>query len=389
MDIFEAIKVYYSPRTIWGDIHDSEDTLRAKERRLLSQEADKIINNYETYRKLTEQEGRAVALAAIELYDAGTYPDHYIPHQVLDRLASSVPGSLKGLYQNLIERNIFWRESALYREADSATRDLLLLLLESDLPPEMRRGDLLCALAWIGDKKVRAQFNAWHHKQPTWYPSSYYSIQDYARCAGWELTKDGKRRDLCYSECYDLLSADEVAAMHIPNPVEVIAPHEEQCPWCDRSLVTLFDFHLHDHRLSFLGLEGERVRIAMCTNCSTQCVGGMTEIDFYGTSRWSDANGSRPLRLSLYDDLPWPQQQLGLGKARKTPFETDGSHIGGYPEWVQYPEYPTCPLCQQTMMFIGQIEPAVDIGAPAYIEGIVYAFLCATCGKATTGYQQT
>ena len=85
---------------------------------------------------------------------------------------------------------------------------------------------------------------------------------------------------------------------------------------------------------------------------------------------------------------PWPQQ-LVLGKTRKTPYMNEGSHIGGYPTWVQYPQYPRCPICQLTMHFVGQLEPAADVGAPASIEGIVYAFVCTACGKTTTAYQQT
>jgi hypothetical protein len=116
------------------------------------------------------------------------------------------------------------------------------------------------------------------------------------------------------------------------------------------------------------------------------------DVERDGSSRWGESNGNPPHLLRRYeDDLmpPWPELRLVLGKKRKTPYVNNGSHLGGYPAWVQSPEYPQCPSCQQTMRFIGQLEPAADIGAPSSIEGIVYAFLCATCGKATTGYQQT
>jgi len=111
-----------------------------------------------------------------------------------------------------------------------------------------------------------------------------------------------------------------------------------------------------------------------------------------GASHWSEDNGNLPHQLTRYDDdlmPPWPQQRLVLGKPRKTPYVNEGSHLGGYPAWVQYPEYPHCLACQQTMHFVGQLEPAVDIGASDYIEGIVYTFVCTTCGKTTTVYQQT
>ena len=88
-----------------------------------------------------------------------------------------------------------------------------------------------------------------------------------------------------------------------------------------------------------------------------------------------------------------PQQQLAFGSLRRTPYETVGtyqcagiSQMGGHPEWVQDADYPHCPTCQRTMTFLGQVE-TLDIDEDA--EGIYYAFLCAQCGKATTGYQQT
>ena len=90
-------------------------------------------------------------------------------------------------------------------------------------------------------------------------------------------------------------------------------------------------------------------------------------------------------------ELPEP---LGLGMARRTPFEAVGrflldeegtSQLGGHPEWIQDAFYPQCPTCQQTMPFLGQaaFEDWNDG------EGVFYLFLCLSCRKAATHYQQT
>ena len=62
------------------------------------------------------------------------------------------------------------------------------------------------------------------------------------------------------------------------------------------------------------------------------------------------------------------------------------SQLGGFPEWIQGSSYPHCPLCKETMLFLGQISP-VDLNHNA--EGMFYAFLCAPCGKAATTFQAT
>ncbi len=94
----------------------------------------------------------------------------------------------------------------------------------------------------------------------------------------------------------------------------------------------------------------------------------------------------------LYD---WPEQRLTFGPERRTPFETLGrlmlmelgtSQVGGHPEWVQDPEYPTCPTCLRRMPCIGQVAWE-DLEEAA--EGVTYAFLCLSCQKAATCYQQT
>ncbi|HEY7125388.1 MAG TPA: hypothetical protein VH540_15650 [Ktedonobacterales bacterium] len=341
------------------------------------------------YRRLSPEQGRAVALYALDLFDAGRYRSQYLTERMLLRVANLVPGALQGLYSELIERELFWRSQ--HCEADPTTRDQLLLLLEEKAEDLGALSTILEALAWIGDEQVQAQFHKWRQSPPTWRSLLYIPPHGYALLAGWELTEDGKRRNLCHTTAYELIPTKHAAPEATPGPVGVIERSEEHCRWCGLLLTTLFDLDLRDPRLAFLGVRGERLRIAMCERCPDPII---TDVDLRGGSHWSASNPSKPeIEYEGWEIEPLPKGKLVLGPQRRTPYETIGayqrrgiSQLGGYPEWVQDAEYPRCPGCQRRMTFLGQLE-TLDIVEHA--EGIYYAFLCADCGKATTGYQQT
>jgi hypothetical protein len=386
MDILEAIRVFSIP-VDWGpDGLPSKQMQPVYADRERFNKAEQIVENPKTYYHATLQEGREIARAAFNLLDTGMKPNAYLPHKILTNLANVVPGSLQGLYLRLLERDFGWGSDALFREADAQTRDQIIALLETGTEDIYRCTHLLCALAWIGDEVVQARFAQWRRTPPAWSVSLSSPLEDYTYQAGWELTVDGRRRDLCHLENYDLVAADEAAAAIIPGPEVAMTPDTERCRWCERPLFTLFDIDLRDRRMAFLGMAGERLRIVTCPDCAYQMVAYVfTDVAGDGTAHWSEVNGDPPEGLEVDEEgLSLPSHWYVLGSKRKTPYEGTGSHIGGYPDWVQWAQYPRCPTCGQTMMFIGQLEPQAD-----YLEGIVYAFLCVPCGKATTVYQQT
>jgi hypothetical protein len=100
--------------------------------------------------------------------------------------------------------------------------------------------------------------------------------------------------------------------------------------------------------------------------------------------------------LGGHDDLPPPgPRKLVLGPQRRTPFEAVGrfmldetgiSQLGGHPDWIQDADFPVCPGCGRRMRCIGQVSRE-DI--EEFAEGSTYAFLCLSCGKGATTYQQT
>ena len=62
--------------------------------------------------------------------------------------------------------------------------------------------------------------------------------------------------------------------------------------------------------------------------------------------------------------------------------------VGGFPAWEQSPEYPACPGCGKTMLFVAQIDSGDNMGHCFWGDGMCYVFWCNDCATATTLYQQ-
>jgi hypothetical protein len=402
MDVFEVIRMLQQLLTRLGQPAPGTDIpweFRA---------AQRIVDDPTMYRALTTQEGQALAYVALDLFDAGlvyTTPHEgyeWLPYQMLRNLADIVPGSLQGLYDRLLARNLgILGTNSLFREADTTTRDQIIALLKAGQASTYEVSDLLCALAWIGDDTVQRQFQQWDVSPPPAALSSrVYSsgLWAWSRYAGWELTSEGKRRDLYFQGNYDVIPATRasVAGLDVPGPLTVATMQEGRCGWCGRELMTLFDIDLGDPRMAFLGIQGERLRFPMCLNCtfeySFRADRVFFDVDWSGLAHWSSINGERPDDVHVYPEgsinyVPlFPPPAFVLGAARRTPFDRTGAHLGGCPEWPQAdPDYPICPVCRQTMLFIGQhdLNKVNLLG----FEGYLYAFLCVQCRKATIGQQ--
>jgi hypothetical protein len=359
--------------------------------------AHRTIDDIRSYRPLSAREGQALAQQVIALVDAGEKNEIEIARTILTRLTMIVPGSLTDLYAQLIAKRIFWADGAVFREAGPLHRDQLLSLLEENAGGPQAIADIVSALVWIGDKNVQTYYSSWLQEPPSWQSTLLLPLERFPQEAGWELTEAGTRRTLYFQTCYELVPIMGSISESDHRPVRIMLPREERCGGCGRHLFTLFNLNLRDSSLAFLEADGERLRIAMCPTCTAFDERLFTDVDTHGKSAWSEENGER---VELLDDLDdWedlpalPSEQLTLGSARRTPYETFAaygqqglSQLGGYPEWVQQPDYPRCPTCQQHMQFIGQVQLA-DLRENA--EGMIYAFLCLPCGKAATTYQQT
>lgn len=394
MDIIEAIHAFHIPRKWVTKESTREEVLQIETNVRRFREAERVVDSPETYQGMSAIEGQKVALLALELYDM--YSDseaiEYLPQRILTHLANGVPGSLQGLYSRLLERDLSWGSNSMFREADPAIRDRIITFFEDGGQELYSREDLLCALSWIGDERVRQRFLSWQLNPPAWSKNLSIPFEKFTYEAGWELNEKGEKRNLYYQANYDLKvrPVGETAIADNSNLIVVVAPHEGKCGWCGRHLVSLFDIDLSNPRIVLPGIQGERLCIALCINCSAQNYRVFTEVDLHGSSHWSLTNGERPSHFRFFDEKYFSastllQNQIILGQARGTPYVDQGSHIGGCPGWVQDADFPCCPRCQQTMMFFGQYEPYQI----PYLEGIFYAFLCISCGIAATSYQQT
>lgn len=128
MTIFEAIRFFRQLGTTWYD-RNLESTLRTPEMFARFREAEDTIDDPQIYRPLSMEQGREVVLAAFELYDTRTMNDDYIAHKILSNLAKFVSGALHGLYDHIIERQLYWGDGVTFREANQETCIRLLGIL--------------------------------------------------------------------------------------------------------------------------------------------------------------------------------------------------------------------------------------------------------------------
>ncbi len=300
-------------------------------------------------------------------------------------LACFRPGSLRPFHHELVARGVFY-PPVVYHSADASVADDLKQLLDND----ENLNNILLDLVWIGDEAVQEALHEWREKPPQWCANLYVPPHRYAEEAGWELTSDGKRRDLFSVACYPLVRHVDDDARR--GMVRIGADHQESCRWCGRRLVVLVE--LSRECLSLVGVDGGQLRIATCDVCT--CYGPVfTKVDWQGGATWH-ARNARPEYLPE-DSSDWdrmPVDPLALGRRPRHFLESADwllpgvsySQIGGLPTWIQDAEYPRCPECSRPMFFLGQLSNEDFI---EHAEGTYYLFLCTPCGVAATGYQQS
>jgi hypothetical protein len=398
MDLFERLKDLLTDRYWFEGMSDEErrevtapDRYPAFKAQKKAEEAAQFEELLAVVRVMSLEEGKAVAQAAIAYHDTDPDDTEFNAEEILGYLVNFVPGALADVHHAILDRQMTWANGFLFFGADASVRDRMLTLLDTGVEDDRFRDELVCGLAWIGDEIVQRRFAEWRLAPQPW-ETRYAKAADFTRTGGWELTDDGKRRNLYFPQSYSFISVDEATPEQMPGPVAVATYGQERCRWCERPLLTLFDIDLTDPRMALLGVDGIRLRLGMCRNCSPIFL----SLDFHGHLAWSDTNPQTPpddLYRCADEDLPsLPERSLVLREPLKTLVETIARYwdpgltqLGGLPEWLQDEAYPDCPECQQTMRFVAQLEP-VDL---IWQEGIIYAFACFECGISTTGYQQT
>ena len=299
-------------------------------------------------------------------------------------LAAFTDDPLETCLKALVDRDIF-SPSLAFSRASSDLRDQLIARIETEAE---QCHQLLRALAWIGDETVVELFQGWQQSPPPWRESLYVPPQDYAYEAGWELDDNGQRRDLYFHTCTQLVSVDSA----FTGQFNAIAEREDCCPWCQQSLINLVDLVPAEFGLVELGDRCDRLQVTTCDICTTYDI-IFGSCDRAGRGQWSRFNAQS-------DDPPddaedWerlPNHSLVPAGRRSPLFAADQflptrfSQLGGHPTWIQEADYPHCPACHQTMMFLAQVDWE-DVDEDG--EGLLYAFVCPDCRTTATEYQQT
>lgn len=336
----------------------------------------------ELYKKLSADECRYMADYAEDLFDSGYEDD---AQEIALCLAAFTRANLDNFLRLVINEEELELASPLpFHRAPPNVRDALLQKVETDAE---NRDGILCALAWIGDEVVVERFNRWRQEPPSWSASLYVLPHHYAHQAGWELAENGSRRDLYFSQCTHLVKQ----APKQPAVFRAVTEYGENCPHCSLPLINLFEVAPVAVGLS-ADCWPEKIRILVCQCCTVYDTVFAT-LDPQGQPRWFEKNAISALAVKNSADwITLPLDILHPGETRLPLFAADPnlpttfSQLGGHPAWVQDAEYPKCPTCAQTMMFLAQISYE-DI--EEYADGMLYGFICPSCRTTATSYQQT
>lgn len=158
------------------------------------------------------------------------------------------------------------------------------------------------------------------------------------------------------------------------------------CPRCQATLGHIITLNPIPKGLGITGLH--QLTLGFCLNCVGMGInvkellfyrhneiGAIISIGFLGT----------PTSL-IYSFSPLQETKVYLvdaGPRWKWNSRTYLHRIGGHPTWIQDASYPNCPVCQQTMRFILQLDSGLlDSNGQERMwddTGMVYAFWCNEC----------
>ncbi|MFN0671584.1 DUF1963 domain-containing protein [Escherichia coli] len=331
------------------------------------------------YQQLTTDQAQLMADYATERFASGEYK---LAQEICLCLAAFTQANLNAYFREWISYDDLDNDSYMpFHRAPTDVRDRLLERVEDDAE---NRNFILQCLAWIGDDVVVERFAHWRNSPPPWRSSLYIEPEEYAHEAGWELTAEDQRRNLYFPQCFHL----EMKSTGSCEALRVVDERNDTCPNCALPLTNLFDVDLKATGLSDNG----SFRVVTCECCTAYST-------IFG---YMDSKGNAHLSAKnippawLPDDVSeWrrlPVNSMRQGNLRSPLFAADPflpvsfSQLGGHPTWIQDAEYPLCPQCSHTMMFLAQLDYA-DI--EQYGEGIIYAFICPECRTTATSYQQS
>jgi hypothetical protein len=309
---------------------------------------------------------------------------------VLRCVACFQPGKLSAFHERMIGGGIF-HPGVVYYGAGAKIGPHLINILEGGGArlDTLLRNHLLVALAWIGDSNVRSSFMQWRRQPPKWASLLHIAPHEYAKVAGWELTDDGGRRNLFSDVAYPLVRSESKASTR--DDVKVGVHNVACCPWCGRTLTSLFGIrNLQGVLPEYPATKYEALTCHACTAYG-QVFAKRSTSDSWTWHQKNVRPGFLPPRTY---EWAFPETPLVPSTAARSCMlsadwllpDVAYSQVGGHPTWVQDSYYPNCPDCSATMVFVGQIS---NEDYDQSMEGIYYAFSCSECGVSATNYQQS
>ncbi len=281
-------------------------------------------------------------------------------------------------YFNLIQSHILYPPEIYIHAGDHIAEELIKLFDNDDV----NKNHLLMCLAWIGSANVLEFFQSTSKNPPNWTNDLCVPTIEYSKCAGWSI-QNGIKEKLIFDEVTDLVKNENKTVNN--NEIQTFVELNEHCPFCKRKLITFFKTIVN----------GKLVNFNTCICCGAYEPIFMV-INESGESSWYAENKKWEHFDECCQDLefdPIEENRLLPRKSEKTSMqsisqfiEINKSQIGGYPTWVQDSEYLSCPQCNESMKFVGQIDME-DV--EEYGEGIYYFHYCEKCNMTGSNYQQT
>lgn len=263
----------------------------------------------------------------------------------------------------------------IYYHAAVDVRDKLLSRYDAANDPRMQALILEC-LVMQGDEVVATTFGP----------------NNVTYEAGWVVDSDGQSRELVFDTAYAVS----------PGPGMMVGiPCDERCGTCGSELTRLFLFDGTDPRLRHVKID-HTIFVMACMNCLfyvealytrfTAC--GDAELIqpyrtmYVDTAQMVSTEEDKAHHKKFCDELS--RVELQLSEQPVPPFSAScpwsGSTVGGFPGWIQYPQYPTCPDCGRDMMFFAQLQWDILID---WMDGTLYVHLCPSCGVSSVLHQQS
>lgn len=339
----------------------------------------------ELYELLSDSQVEELKLYAINLYDY----DEDTCINILLHLVCLRKVNIDDFLIHCIE-NENYLESSLFCGASDDVSNCLLNKLNTLDDSNTNLSHILYSLAMIGNDRIVRIFSNWKENGSPFDDKLYTKAYEYSYEGGWEIDNEGKRRNLYYNNSHSI--TDKSCTDNIA--VNFLNKETNKCPCCGKPLFSLF--RLNTTNLAMLNLKKykpNKLNISTCIYCT--CYDPIyTDIDLNGNTSWSKINTiSDPLYIpECEEDEDYNNNYYVDTNPKCSTYASNQflkmklTKIGGMPAWIQDADYPTCPKCNNTMKFIGQISME---DFEEYGEGIYYGFLCEDCNIASTTYQQT